>query len=195
MTFTAKPYLKLVTSGAVMSQTISDPLTAEASRRSLFGAAALLAGLATASQAPAQVMAVKPGRPETQNRTSLHQEVTFAAAPARVYAALLSTKDFTAFSGFPATIDPKAGGAVSLFGGQIVGRNIELVSNQRIVQAWRAVEDFPPGVYSLVKFELALKGGGTLLKLDHTGFPPGHFDHLNAGWGAHYWGPMKKFLA
>ncbi|HEY3948711.1 SRPBCC domain-containing protein [Phenylobacterium sp.] len=140
-------------------------------------------------------MAVKPGRAETAGRTSLHQEVTFAAAPARLYAALLSSKAFTAFSGFPATIDPRPGGAVSLFGGQVMGRNIELVPNQRIVQAWRAVEDFPPGVYSLVKIDLTPKAGGTLLTLDHTGFPPGHFDHLNAGWAPHYWEPLRKFFA
>jgi len=137
---------------------------------------------------------VKPGGPETRSRTSLHQEAAFKSAPARLYAALLSSKDFTAFSGLPATIDPAAGGAFSLFGGQIVGRNIELVPDRRIVQAWRAVADFPAGVYSLVKFELLPKAGGTSLVLDHTGFPPGHYDHLNAGWAPHYWAPLKKFL-
>jgi activator of HSP90 ATPase len=169
---------------------------AQATRRSLIGAAALIAGLgvATARAAP-EAMAVKPGRAETRSRTSLHQEAAFAAAPPRVYAALLSAKDFAAFSGFPAVIDPVPGGAVSLFGGQIVGRNIELVPGKRIVQAWRAVEDFPPGVYSLVKFELLPKAAGTLVVLDHTGFPPGHYDHLNAGWAPHYWTPMRKFLA
>jgi activator of HSP90 ATPase len=173
----------------------SNDLSIDADRRSIFGAVALLAGLAAAGRAPAQPMAVKPGRAETAGRTSLHQEVTFAAAPARLYAALLSSKAFTAFSGFPATIDPRPGGAVSLFGGQVMGRNIELVPNQRIVQAWRAVEDFPPGVYSLVKIDLTPKAGGTLLTLDHTGFPPGHFDHLNAGWAPHYWEPLRKFFA
>jgi activator of HSP90 ATPase len=161
----------------------------------MMGGAVLIAGLgAAAAQAAPEAMAVKPGRPETRSLTSLHQEAAFKAPPARIYAALLSSKDFTAFSGFPAMIDPKAGGEFSLFGGQIVGRNIELVPNRRIVQAWRAVADFPAGVYSLVKFELSPKGGGTALVLDHTGFPPGHFDHLNAGWPPHYWAPMKKLF-
>ena len=36
------------------------------------------------------------------------------------------------FSGMPAEIDPKAGGAFTLFGGMIVGRNIELITNQDV---------------------------------------------------------------
>ena len=74
------------------------------------------------------------------------------------------------------------GGAISTFGGLIVGCNIELIPEKRIVQAWRAVEDFPSGVYSVVKMEFAPKGSGTILMLDHTGFPEGHYDHLYEGW-------------
>ena len=87
-------------------------------------------------------------------RTSLHQEVDFKATPQRIYETLLSSKDFAAFTGAAAEIDPKPGGAFSLFGGMVVGRNIELVPNQSIVQAWRVVADFPDGVYTMVKFEL-----------------------------------------
>src|ERR1044072_1311264 len=56
--------------------------------------------------------------------------------------------------------------------GHIVGRHIELVANERIVQAWRVI-DWNPGVYSIVKFELAEHGSGTKLVFDHTGFPEG----------------------
>jgi activator of HSP90 ATPase len=128
-------------------------------------------------------------------RTSLHQEVDFKAKPQRIYDALLSSKDFAAFSGAPAEIDPKAGGAFTLFGGLIVGRNIELVPYHRIVQAWRATGDFAEGTYSLVKIELKPQNSQTKLVLDHTGFPEGGFGHLNAGWHSHYWEPLKKFLA
>jgi activator of HSP90 ATPase len=175
-----------------MSPTSLNEGAIDTGRRTMFGAVALLAGLATAARAPAQSMTVKAGRSETSDRTSLHQQAAFAAPPSHIYRALLNSEAFAAISGFPAIIHPKAGGAFSLFGGQVVGRNIELVPDRRIVQAWRVPADFPPGVYSLVKFELAPKGSGTLLTLDQTGFPPGHFDHLNAGWGPHYWESMKK---
>jgi activator of HSP90 ATPase len=117
------------------------------------------------------------------------------ANKSRIYEALLSSKDFSAFSGAAAEIDPKVGGAFSMFGGLVVGRNVELLPNQRIVQAWRLTQEFPEGTYSLVKIELKPKDSGTKLILDHTGFPEGHFDHLDTGWYSHYWEPLRKFLA
>jgi activator of HSP90 ATPase len=130
----------------------------------------------------------------TKARTSLHQEVVFKSSPQRIYEVLVSSKEFTAFSGAPAQINPSAGGEFSMFGGRIAGRTVELVPNRRIVQAWRPVEDFPEGVYSLVKIELEPSGSGTKLILDQTGFPEGRFDHLDAGWHSHYWDPLKKYL-
>jgi activator of HSP90 ATPase len=138
-----------------------------------------------------QVSATTPN----SKRTSLHQDVDLKAAPQRIYQTLLSSKDFAAFTGAPAEIDPKPGGAFSLFGGMVVGRNIELVPNQRIVQAWRVVADFPEGVYTMVKFELKPQDSQTSVILDQTGFAEGDFDHLSAGWHSHYWEPLKIFLA
>lgn len=127
-------------------------------------------------------------------RTSLHQEVTFKASPQRIYEILLSSKEFSAFTGLSAEITPEAGGTFSMFFGRIVGRNIELVPNQRIVQAWREAT-WAPGIYSLVKFELKQQGSKTTVVLDHTGFGEGHFGHLNPGWKQRYWDPLEKYLA
>jgi len=129
-----------------------------------------------------------------QTRTSLHQEVAFTASPQRIYEVLLDSKQFAAFTGLPAEIDPKLGGAFKTFGGLIVGRNVELVPDQRIVQAWRPTS-WDPGVYSIVKFELKPQGSGALVVLDHTGFPESDFDGLNSGWPERYWEPLKKFFA
>jgi activator of HSP90 ATPase len=152
-------------------------------------------GIAAPSGAFAeQTMKEMPGSAANQHRTALHEDIDIKTRPQRIYEALLDAKQFAAFSGAPAEIDPKAGGAFSMFGGQIVGRNIELVSNQRIVQAWRP-SHWEPGVYSIVEFVLKPQGSGTLVALDHKGFPEGEFDHLESGWHAHYWEPLKKFLA
>jgi activator of HSP90 ATPase len=139
-------------------------------------------------------MAAVPSTDANKSRTSLHQEIDYKAGAQRIYEVLLSSKDFSAFSGYAAEIDPKVGGAFSMFGGLVVGRNVELVPNQRIVQAWRLAQEFPEGIYSLVKFELKAKDSGTRIELDHTGFPEGHFDHLDTGWYSHYWEPLRKFL-
>lgn len=172
------------------------PLSRLATRRTLMGGVTLLAAsAASARAAPTTAMAVKPSSSDTRSRTALHQEVTFDASPARVYDALLSSEAFAGFTGMPAQIDPHLGGAFTMFGGLIVGRNIELIPGKRIVQAWRPVQDFPSGVYSVVKMDLVPRSSGTTLILDHTGFPEGHYDHLNEGWPPRYWIPLKKFLA
>lgn len=126
--------------------------------------------------------------------TYLHQEVDFKASPQHIYEVLLDSKQFAAFTGMPAEIDPKAGGVFSTFGGLIVGRNVELVPNQRIVQAWRPAH-WDQGIYSIVKFELKEHGSQTKVILDHTGFPEGNFRHLDSGWYIRYWEPLKKFLS
>jgi uncharacterized protein YndB with AHSA1/START domain len=122
------------------------------------------------------------------------QEIVIKASPERVYAALTDSKQFSAFTGgAPAEINGAAGGAFSCFGGKIVGRNIELVANQRVVQAWRA-GNWPDGLYSIVRFELARQGADTKLVFDHVGFPPDQRPHLEGGWNMMYWEPLKKYL-
>jgi activator of HSP90 ATPase len=125
--------------------------------------------------------------------TYIHQEIEIKSNQERIYDALLDSKQFAAVTGMPAEISRDAGGAFSTFGGLIVGRNIELVPNQRIVQAWRPA-NWDPGVYSVVKFELKAHNAQTTIVLDHTGFPEGSFRHLDSGWYARYWDPLKKYL-
>jgi activator of HSP90 ATPase len=143
----------------------------------------------------------------SHSRESIHQEVTVKAERARVYAALTDAAQFQKVvllsaavrSGMvqatkPAEIAREPGGAFSLFGGHISGRTIELVPNERVVQAWRA-GDWPTGVYSIARFELLEEGQGTRLVFDHTGFPVGQAEHLAAGWKGNYWEPLEKVLA
>ena len=135
---------------------------------------------------------------------SIHQEVLFKASRKRVYDALTISAQFDkvtqiggaspALGSAATAIKREAGGAFSLFGGHVVGRQIELVPNDRIVQAWRA-GDWATGVYSIAKFELVEQGPGTKLVFDHTGFPKGAAEHLAEGWKGHYWEPLEKFLA
>jgi activator of HSP90 ATPase len=146
------------------------------------------------AQAQQPAMEQKPATAANAARTSLHQEIELKAPPQRIFDILLDAKLFAAFTGMPATIDPSAGGAFSTFGGMIEGRNVEIVAAQRIVQAWRPAS-WEAGVYSIVHFELKPGGAGTLLALDHTGFPEGDFDHLDPGWHMRYWDPLTKYLA
>ncbi len=138
---------------------------------------------------------------------SIHQEVLFKASRKRVYEALTDAKRFDHVVQLsdarktrmpaeapPTQISPEVGGAFSTFGGLIVGRHVELVPDMRIVQAWRPAY-WKPGVYSIVKFELADSGSETKLVLDHTGFPDGDGKSLLDGWNKNYWEPLAKYLA
>ena len=124
---------------------------------------------------------------------TIHQEIDFTASPQQLYEGLLESKQFTDFSGRPAEINRELGGAFSLFKGHIIGRNLELIPNERIVQAWRVVT-WSEGAYSIVRFELKPQGSGTHLVFDHIGFPEGLHDHLAAGWEENYWSLLKKYF-
>ena len=168
-------------------------------RRAILGAAMALGGLA---------LYRTRARAETEEEIShtaeaIHQETSFKASRKRIYESLTDTKQFdkviklggasTALGSEPTKISSEGGGVFILFGGHIIGRQIELVPNERIVQAWRVV-DWEPGVYSIASFELREQGSGTKIVFDHMGFPKGLAKHLAAGWRSHYWEPLEKFL-
>jgi activator of HSP90 ATPase len=126
---------------------------------------------------------------------SIQQSVVYKAKAERLYDILLDSKEFAAFTGGrEANIEPTPGGAFSMFGGHITGRNVELVPGKRIVQAWRAV-NWPEGTYSIVRFDLADEGSGARLTLTHTGYPEEHHAHLASGWQAQYFDPLRAYLA
>src|SRR5438552_1469812 len=89
---------------------------------------------------------------QSDKSITIHQEIEFNVSPKQLYEAQLDSKRSTEFSGRPAETNREVGGAFSRFKGHIDGRNLELVLNQRIVQAWRVVT-WPEGAYSIVRFE------------------------------------------
>ncbi len=110
-----------------------------------------------------------------------------------MYATLLGDAEFSAFRGAPAHIVAEEGGEFSCFDGHIVGRNIELLAAQRIVQAWR-VAAWDAGIYSIVRFDLRADGAATELSLQQSGFPEDFRQHLEGGWHKMYWEPLAKHL-
>lgn len=131
---------------------------------------------------------------------AIHQQVTLNANRHRVYEALTDAKQFSGLMAYstvpkapPAQIASDVGGTFSIFGGHIIGRHLELVPDQRIVQAWRVV-DWAPGIFSIARFQLNDKGSATTIVFDHIGFPTGQAKHLASGWHLNYWEPLRKYL-
>jgi uncharacterized protein YndB with AHSA1/START domain len=181
-------------------------MTNELDRRNFaMGAGVVLAGLA----APGAVQATGRMGEISHASDTIHQEVNFKAPPGRVYAALTDTAQFdrivqlsaamnsamkTKLGTAPTLIEAQPGGAIALFGGYVTGRNLELVPDTRLVQAWRA-GSWAPGEFSIARFALSANGAGTRLVFDHMGFPAGQADHLAQGWHGNYWEPLAKVLA
>jgi uncharacterized protein YndB with AHSA1/START domain len=143
----------------------------------------------------------------SRSAESIHLEHVFKASRKRVYEALTDAKQFDKVvmlsdamkSGMapgmkPVEMSREEGGAFAAFGGYVTGRQIELVPNERIVQAWRA-GSWKEGDYSIAKFQLVEEGAGTKLVFEHAGFPKGEAEHLVAGWKKNYWAALEKFLA
>jgi uncharacterized protein YndB with AHSA1/START domain len=125
---------------------------------------------------------------------TIKQSVSIKASAEQVYNALTSADQFSVVTGADAKISADEGGAFVCFSGQIAGRQIELVPNERIVQSWRAVNMWPEGVYSTVRFELSESGDTTTIDLEQTGHPDDATEHLEPGWHKMYWGPLKAYL-
>lgn len=180
------------------------------SRRSLaLTLAALPIALVTAAEAPPAANAKNSAAADglSHDAEAIRQEVTLDASPQRVYQVLISTQDFdsvtrlsdgaallNAAGAKPTSISTEVGGSFTLFGGYITGRHLEMLPNERLVQAWRA-GSWKTGAFSIAAFYLTAEGGKTKLNFEHRGFPNGNGVSLARGWHAHYWGPLAKYLA
>ena len=174
-------------------------------RRQVLSLGLCSAGALLANPAPGLE---KPLEEISRSAETIHQEPFFKANRKRVYDALTVTEQFDrviSLSGamqsaalsamkIPTQISQQDGGAFALFGGYIVGRQIELQPNELIVQAWR-VGNWGRGIYSIARFELVDQGDGTKILFDHEAFPNGDAGHLASGWHDNYWNPLAKFLA
>jgi activator of HSP90 ATPase len=126
----------------------------------------------------------------------IEQSVSFNATPAKLYELFMDSAKHSAATGMPAKVSPKVGGKWSAFGGMILGRNLVLIPNRRIVQTWRSSEwkKADPDSLLVVGFEKAA-GSDTTVHLVHVGVPSYDHQGVTQGWVKFYWDPWKVYLA
>jgi activator of HSP90 ATPase len=125
---------------------------------------------------------------------TIHQEIMFNTSAQQIYDALTNSKRFSELTEAPAEISAVSGGQFACFGGMITGQIVEAIPGLRLVQVWR-VGSWEPGIYSIVKFDLErIEDMKTKLIFDHTAFSEEHRDHLEEGWHARYWTPLKNYF-
>jgi activator of HSP90 ATPase len=116
------------------------------------------------------------------------------ASPHQVYEVLSNADAHAAFSGVGASGEAKAGENFSFWGGQIVGKHLELQPDKRILQEWKPAnwpEGAPP---TLLEFTFAEREGGTDVTMVHSRLPADAVEHFRAGWNDRYWKPMKEYF-
>jgi activator of HSP90 ATPase len=124
---------------------------------------------------------------------AIRQSVIFRATPHDVYEALMDSSRHTEFTGDEASISRVVGGPIMAYGGYVTGKNLELIPDEKIVQAWRA-SDWPEGQESTATFTLSAEDGGTRLTFVQEGVPDEQRTDIEQGWIDYYWTPMKAML-
>ena len=129
---------------------------------------------------------VKPVGP-----TALHIEAKFPVVPALVYELLTNGTKFGEVTGQPGKGGETEGVPFSLFDGWLTGRQVELIPNEMIAQAWR-FQNWESGIYSMIRFKLLPEGNGTRLILDQDGIPAVFHEHVKTNWDGFYFAPFRK---
>lgn len=124
---------------------------------------------------------------------TIKQTATFKALPHEIYEMLMDSKLHSKFTEAKANISRKVGGKFTAYDGYIQGKNLELVKDRKIVQAWRE-PDFPKNHWSTVTYLLSRNGNGTKLSFTHSGVPLSEYKDIKKGWREFYWEKIKAQL-
>lgn len=92
-----------------------------------------------------------------------------------------------------AIVSRKIGGEFSIYDGELMGKNLELEDDKKIVQFWRA-NNWPKGHFSTIAFTLEKVKNGTRINFVQDGVPDPLVKDVAEGWKTYYWNPMKKML-
>jgi activator of HSP90 ATPase len=120
--------------------------------------------------------------------------VVLPVSQKQLYDAWLDSKEHSAFTGSPAKVNPRVGGAFSAWDGYISGKTLELKPYSRIVQSWRTTEFQKKDPDLLLEVLITKSGKGSKLTLKHSQLPPGQLDEYKTGWRDFYFKPMKEYF-
>jgi uncharacterized protein YndB with AHSA1/START domain len=109
----------------------------------------------------------------------------------KVWQALTDPKIIDSWGGGPAKMSANAGTSFSLWGGDIHGKNLEVIGNKKLVQEWFSGNWKKA---SKVTFTLKEENKGTTLDLLHVDVPDDEEADIAEGWEIYYLGEIKKLI-
>lgn len=122
---------------------------------------------------------------------SIKQAYTIDAPVEEVWQALTDPKVIDGWGGGPAKMSGKVGFEFELWGGDIWGKNIEVIKGKLLVQEWFGGKWDKP---SIATFALSSKGEQTTIDFTNTDVPDAEFSDIEKGWSDYYLGPLKEYL-
>ena len=115
------------------------------------------------------------------------------ASPQTVYDAWLDSAAHGQMIGSSAEVSDQPGGVFTAWDGYISGKNLELESGKRILQAWRTVEFADSEADSHIEVTFEAENDGTRLTLRHWDLPA-HGAQYESGWEESYFAPMRAYF-
>lgn len=121
----------------------------------------------------------------------VQQSYLINAPTGKVWQALIDPKIIDKWGAGPVKMSEKEGVEFSFWGGDIHGKNIEVIPNKKLVQEWMAGEW---DNFSRVTFALSKEGDKTRVDLLHEDVPDNEAKEIEDGWKRYYLGPLKELL-
>jgi len=117
---------------------------------------------------------------------------TLPATPEEVYMALTNPLTLELWTGDEVVMSTEPDSEFSLWGGSIVGKNLEFEPDKKIVQQWYF--DGEPET-SIVTIKLHPGNNNTTsVELRHNNIPDKEYDDFATGWDEYYFGPLSDFF-
>jgi len=113
------------------------------------------------------------------------------AEPSDVYAALTNPYTIELWSGYPAKMSTESGSEFFLWEGDITGRNLEFIQDQKVVQEWFFGDQTEK---SIVTIDIRPDGENSLVTVEHSNIPEDDFADISEGWREYYIGAIINFF-
>jgi activator of HSP90 ATPase len=126
---------------------------------------------------------------------TIEQSVRFACSPKALFELYMDSAKHSASTGARARISRRAGGRFTAFAGALSGRNLLVLPNRLVVQAWRSANFKRDDPDSILVLEFRKAPGGSEVNLTHVGVPTQDRSGVRKGWPKYYWKPWRAYLA
>src|SRR5580704_8247084 len=117
------------------------------------------------------------------------QSVKFKCPPSTLFELYMDSAKHTAATGQRAKIGRSAGARFMAFDGAIHGRNLLVVPDQIVVQAWRSTHWKRGDLDSILVLQFSKAAGGSQVDLVHVNVPQQDHQGVTKGWEKYYWTP------